>query len=221
MDRRSEVSGRHAVSWDGIDVLNAHVAVLDATGRVIEVNSSWRRFGRQNDARSDYVGCNYLEVCRAAAGQGDRAAARVAKGLAALLSGQADRFSLAYPCAGRTFRLRAKTISHPVGRVLVAHEDVTALLIARRDRNRARSGAAAARREHAATIAGAYEELGQSLAAISLAAHVLERADADNPALATIRMAVEEARRELRRLRYSVEAAPEVVRADGLARRSG
>ncbi|MFZ0269985.1 PAS domain-containing protein [Caulobacter sp.] len=207
MDSRSEISERYAVSWEGIDALNAHVAVLDTTGRVIDVNASWRRFGRQNDARSDYVGSNYLEVCRKAAGQGDRAAARMEEGLRALLSGQADRFRLAYNCAQRTFRLRARTISHPVGRVLIAHEDVTALLAARRDRNRADAEAAAAGREHAARIAGLHEELGQSLAAISLAVHVLERAGSDSPAVATIRVAVEEARRELRQLREADPAS--------------
>ena len=199
------MDGQDAGAWDGIDVLNAHVAVLDATGRVIEVNSSWRRFGRQNDAVSDYVGFNYLEVCRQAARQGERAAARTERGLEAMLSGRADRFSLAYHCATRTFRLRARTISHPVGRVLIAHEDLTALLIARRERNRARSRLAAARREHAEVVAAIYEEVGQSLAAITLATQVLARAPANSSAVTTIRMAVDEAKRELRLLRYKVD----------------
>ncbi len=194
-----------AGAWDGIDVLNAHVAVLDATGRVIQVNSSWRRFGRQNEAAGDYVGSNYLEVCRGAAEQGERAAARVEKGLRALLDGHADRFSLAYHCAARTFRLRARTINHPVGRILVAHEDLTALLIARRERNRARSRLAAVRRELAEGVAGIYEEVGQSLAAITLAAQVLDRSPANSSAVTTIRMAVDEARCELKLLRYRVE----------------
>ena len=200
------MDGRDAAgAWDGIDVLNAHVAVLDATGRVIEVNSSWRRFGRQNDATSDYVGCNYLEVCRKAAAQGDRTAGRAERGLAALLGGRAERFSLAYHCAARTFRLRARTIIHPAARVLIAHEDLTPLLVARRERNRARVRLATVRREHAEGVASLYEEVGQSLAAITLAAQVLDRAPANSSAVTTIRMAVDEARRELRLLRYKVE----------------
>lgn len=199
------MDGREAASWDGIDVLNAHVAVLDAAGQVIEVNSSWRRFGRQNDAAGDYVGFNYLEVCRRAAEQGDRTAERAERGLIALLSGRADHFSLAYHCAARTFRLRARTVSHPIARVLIAHEDLTALLIARRERNRARSRLAAARREHADAVEAIYEDVGQSLAAITLAAQVLGRAPANSSAVTTIRMAVDEARRELKLLRYKVE----------------
>lgn len=208
------MDGREAASWDGIDVLKAHVAVLDAAGRVIEVNSSWRRFGRQNDATSDYVGFDYVEVCRKAALLGDRTAGRAARGLEALLSGRAEQFGLAYHCAARTFRMRARTISHPVAKVLVAHEDVTALLIARRERNRARTRLAAARREHAEAVAGVYEEMGQNLAAIALAAQALDRQGANGSAVATIRMAVDEARRELRRLRHGVQGEPAEVRSD-------
>jgi hypothetical protein len=202
------MDGPGAASWDAIDLLNAHVAVLDAAGRVIEVNNSWRRFGRQNNAEFDYVGYDYVEVCRKAARLGDRAAARAQRGLEGLLSGRCQQFSLAYHCAARTFRMRARTISHPVARILVAHEDLTPLLIARRERNRARTGLASARREHAETVADVYEEMGQNLAAIALAALALDRAGANDSAVATIHMAVDEAKRELKRLRHGVEREP-------------
>lgn len=207
MDGQGLAFPEHPISWEGIDVLNAHVAVLDAAGRVIDVNNSWRRFGRQNHADSDYIGMNYLDVCRAAAAGGDRRAARAGKGLDALLAGRAEHFSMAYTCAARTFRMRARTISHPAGRVMVAHEDLTALLIARRDRKRAEVGLESARSEHAVTVADVYEELGQSLAAISLGALALDRAGADGSALTTIRLAVDEARRELKLLRYKTRPA--------------
>jgi hypothetical protein len=94
----------------------------------------------------------------------------------------------------------------------VAHEDLTALLVARRERNRARMRLVAARREHAAVVAGLYEELWQSLAAINLAAHVLGRSDANSSAVATIRTALDEARQELRLLRYKAEQGQADVR---------
>jgi hypothetical protein len=192
---------------DALDALQAHVAVLDEAGRVIEVNKRWRRFGKQNGASSDYVGFNYLEVCAPAAKAGDRRAQRVMKGLRSLLTGEADHFGLAYHCAERTFRLRARRVNEAPVRVFVAHEDITAILRARRERDHAHQGLAEAQREHAIRLDEAYEELGQRLAAITLATQVIERVGIATAAVATIRLAVDEARREVRLLRYEASAA--------------
>src|SRR5580658_1409467 len=48
-----------------LDALPAHIALLDATGVIISVNESWRRFAPEDAARywGQGVGANYLEAC--------------------------------------------------------------------------------------------------------------------------------------------------------------
>lgn len=190
-----------------IDALHAHVAVLDGTGRILAVNDRWRRFGRQNGAKSDYVGVNYLVICGRAADDGDRRAARVLKGLQRLLRGDSDEFAVAYPCGERSFRLRASKLADAPASLIVSHEDITALVQARRERDEAARSLIRASLEHSSLLADVYEELGQRLAAIRLAASALS--GGSPTALATIRLAVDEASHELRRLRRQPVAAPD------------
>jgi hypothetical protein len=84
----------------------------------------------------------------------------------------------------------------------VAHEDITALVLAKQERDRSRRSLQDARREHARRIEDAREELGQRLTGIALAATALERGGDPANAIALIQMAVEEARHELQLLRY-------------------
>lgn len=182
-----------------LDALKAHVAVLDGDGVVIAVNKQWRRFGQLNGATSDGLGESYLDVSNSAASQGDRAAIRVTARLRRLLDGEINTFTLPYTCAHRTFRLRATRVSQSPVRVLVAHEDITSLLDARRKLH----GATTVLSAHAARISEAYEELGQRLAAIALATHAIERGAPAAASVKIIRLAVEEAKQELRMLRYN------------------
>jgi signal transduction histidine kinase len=83
-----------------LDSLPAHVAVIDADGRILVTNAAWRRFQADNggDAASCDVGSNYLAACRCATGEGAEAAAKVAGGIEAVLSGEREQFTLEYPC---------------------------------------------------------------------------------------------------------------------------
>lgn len=174
-----------------IDVLSSHVALLDADGMIVAVNKAWRDFSAGNGGRGDYVGDNYLEVCRQAAAEGSKSAARALAGLKHVLNGSRWDFGLAYECRGAIFRLRAVPIMSDDGpRVLVSHEDITALVEARKAVRVAR-----------ASDARLAEELGQRLAAIGLALHVLKREGANPQALRTIDLALGEARHELKLLR--------------------
>src|SRR5262245_50638577 len=114
-----------------IDSLHANVAILDSDGAITEVNEGWRRFGDQRRATSDCVGLNYVRVCLNAAEAGDRSAERVANGLLRILRGQAFSYGKVYQCADRTFRMTARPISQPGGGIIVAHQDITALMAAR------------------------------------------------------------------------------------------
>ena len=189
-----------------LNALKAHVAVLDGAGAVVAVNTRWRRFRPNGASPRASVGDNYLDVCAEAAGQGNRDAVRVHRRLRRLLDGGLDGFGLVYPYNHRFFRLRATRIVAAPVRVLVSHEDITTHLAARRKLRIATAGLTDIRNRHASRIGEAYEELGQRLAAIALAAHAIERASQPSAAVTTIRIAVDEARRELRVLRYRAES---------------
>jgi len=183
-----------------IDSLNANVAVLDHAGQLVQVNEGWRRFGARRNAASDYVGLNYLKVCADAAERGDTGAERVEKGLRRLLDGGADTFGIVYRCGERIFRMSARPVSQPAGGVVVAHQDITALLDARRELYDAQH-------RHVTRVEAAHEELAQRLTAISLAAGALERGGNVDDAITLIKLAVEEARQELKLLRYESRRA--------------
>jgi two-component system, NarL family, sensor kinase len=185
-----------------INALHANIAILDQDGSIIAVNDKWRVFGSHRNAVSDCVGLNYLGVCATAAGLGDTSAARVEAGLRRLLHGEARTFGYAYTCAERTFRMSARRLGDPFGGIIVAHEDITALVNARRQRDLSRRSLSAAEQKHVAEFSHAYEELGQRLAAISLAAQAIEQGGDAVNAIALIYMAVDEARHELRAMRY-------------------
>ncbi|MFO7551371.1 MAG: EAL domain-containing protein [Haliea sp.] len=118
-----------------LDTLPANIALLDSEGKVLDTNSGWQEFARDNDYREADPGRerNYLAVCDAATGGDAEVAAEVAKGLRAILSGEsgARSFSLTYPCHSpeeqRWFRLMARPLTgegQPRGAV-VMHVDVT------------------------------------------------------------------------------------------------
>ncbi len=118
-----------------LDTLPANIALLDGDGNVLDTNSGWKTFARDNDYRGADQGHerNYLAVCDVATGVDAEAAAAVARGLRAILSGEsgAENFTLIYPCHSpdeqRWFRLMATPLEgsgQPRGAV-VMHIDVT------------------------------------------------------------------------------------------------
>ena len=123
-----------------IDSLPAHLAILDESGTIISINSSWRRFALDNDfSGHDYgLGTNYLDVCACANGTNAAEAPLVLRGLRDVLSGERDEFYLEYPCHSPTqqrwYALRATRFGssansgapdgEPV-RVVVTHEDIS------------------------------------------------------------------------------------------------
>ena len=122
-----------------IDSLPAHLAILEESGTIISINSSWRRYALDNDfSGNNYgLGANYLDVCARATGANAAEAPLVLRGLRDVLSGERDEFYLEYPCHSpseqRWYALRATRFGHsksaqsdgePV-RVVVTHEDIS------------------------------------------------------------------------------------------------
>ncbi len=121
-----------------LDVLPAHVALLDAAGKICTVNEAWRRFGRDNGATSAQCGAglNYLEVCERAGGAHAEEALAASQGIRDVLAGAADSFSIEYPCHSpherRWFVMTVTPLADDEQlRAIVMHFDVSALKLAK------------------------------------------------------------------------------------------
>ena len=122
--RRSEEFAR-----DVLDALPQEVAVLDASGSIIEVNEPWERMARENDASPQQVGpgANYFAVCEAASETGDADAKAALQALRAVLSGERDMCQMEYPChppgGMRWFLMQARRFNR--GGLVLSHSDIT------------------------------------------------------------------------------------------------
>ena len=115
-----------------LDSLDANIAVLDGTGRIVAVNRSWLVFAGVNDADMGKVGVgsDYLAVCDRAAAEGDETSGRVAEAIREVLAGRRMSFSLEYPCDSpairRWFALDITPLPKRRGGAVVSHMDITA-----------------------------------------------------------------------------------------------
>ncbi len=170
------------------DDLPVIAARLDEAGRIVAVNRAWRDFALANGYATDDlgVGRNYIDICRSAIGPRSRYAATAADGIAAVLSGSRDGFSLQYDCHSPTERHWYKLIvgrtDDPPGAV-VLHTDVTteAETAETLDRRRAEAEAAKLRAEQVMEarsrfLTAAGHDLRQPLQAAELFLDVLRGA---------------------------------------------
>lgn len=127
-----ELRVSEAFERDILNSLPAHIAVLDPSGTILEVNEPWLRFARANGAppvERAGVGANYLQACHKAWQEGDVYARAAVDGLKSVLEGGQMRFSLDYPCdgpdCGRWFNMEViKPLGDKVG-AIVAHTDIS------------------------------------------------------------------------------------------------
>jgi DNA-binding CsgD family transcriptional regulator len=120
-----------------LNALTVHVALLDAEGTIIGTNLGWKEYGEANtiDDPPDTIGMNYLAVCDTAEGESSEEAGDVARGLRSVIFGEAQEYSIEYPCHSPTekrwFFMRAVRLDGPGPlRVIVSHENITALKLA-------------------------------------------------------------------------------------------
>ncbi|MDJ0721813.1 MAG: LuxR C-terminal-related transcriptional regulator [Desulfobacterales bacterium] len=117
-----------------LNSLSAHIAILDADGVILETNEAWRRFANANNPgeRIDAVGSNYLGICDHADGDDADDAIQVAAGIRRVIAGRVREFVYDYPCHApdgkHWYYMRAiRMIGDDPIRVVVSHEDITAL----------------------------------------------------------------------------------------------
>ena len=127
-----------------LDSLPEHIAVTDRQGRIVMVNAAWRGFAERNGAPAldrCGVGTNYLDVClspdAAGAGDGDGdgdgeeggIGRAVHDGLRRMLDGEADGFTIEYPCHSpgerRWFLMHANRLNDGSGGIVVSHINIT------------------------------------------------------------------------------------------------
>ncbi len=114
-----------------LDSTGANIAVLDRTGRIVEVNQAWVEFGRANGmvlSASDWVGMNYLEICRADAATSPDAR-HAADLIDDVLAGRRGTGLLEYPCHSpweeRWFWMHVTPFRGDRGGVVVSHTNMT------------------------------------------------------------------------------------------------
>jgi serine phosphatase RsbU (regulator of sigma subunit) len=120
-----------------LNSLSANIAILDERGVILETNEAWKNFAMENKlrGRNDSIGVNYLDLCDATIGKEAKDAHNVAAGIRSVIAGEIKEFLYDYPCHGpdgrHFFYLRSIRVAdkEPI-RVVVSHEDITALKLA-------------------------------------------------------------------------------------------
>ncbi|MDO9271162.1 MAG: PAS domain S-box protein [Methylobacter sp.] len=116
-----------------LNSLAAHIAVLDAQGVIVSVNSAWRQFAAKNGlpaSMHSLLGFNYLDACKSIPNQpyGDEANAALT-GIAGVLEGKQESFHLEYPCHSpnqqRWFHMTVMPLQGSRRGVVVSHQTIT------------------------------------------------------------------------------------------------
>jgi PAS domain S-box-containing protein len=109
-----------------------NVAIIDEEANIVMTNDSWAAFGQANSLAPHFLekGVNYLQVCRAARGDGSDGAQDAAQALDAILEERRNYFEMEYPChspdRNRWFHLQAQGFAFEDKRwVVLAHLDIT------------------------------------------------------------------------------------------------
>ncbi len=182
--------------------LKDHIAILDREGNILDVNESWVRFARENDAKTLErigFGANYLEVCRKSADMGEEIAQAALKGIHSVIDGSRQWFEMEYPCDSPTekrwFHMTVVPFRALKGGVIVAHSDITEQKAVETESRRLR--AELAHRDRVVSIGaltGAIaHEINQPLAAIlSNAQAALRFLSDERPDLVEVREALQD-----------------------------
>ena len=130
--RTEEIRKSESFTNDIIDSMISHIAVLDATGKIIKINKPWKRFAEENCGHnfiSDFVGSNYLSACSTSIeSDGDQDAAAACDGINSVLQRKTEHFWMEYPCHSpaeqRWFLMTVSRLYDGHG-VVVSHTNIT------------------------------------------------------------------------------------------------
>jgi len=123
----------------------SEIVVLDREGRIVAVNRAWETSARRERVplSSVHPGADYFEILAQASHEGVGEGAAPAAGIRSVLSGEKDRFEVAYEYPHSTgtlhYLLCATRLTGVAGGAVVVHTDVTTLERAKLDLERALS----------------------------------------------------------------------------------
>jgi PAS domain S-box-containing protein len=116
-----------------LDSTAAHIVILDAEGVIIDVNTPWSRFARENNgAELEKFGPGASYFCPWSPEFGDTSnAAPAFEGIRQVQRGERETFQIEYPCHSpeedRWFTMLVQPLIGTHGQVLVSHTDITSL----------------------------------------------------------------------------------------------
>jgi PAS domain S-box-containing protein len=120
-----------------MDGVAPEIAILDAAGAIVYVNSSWVKFAAENASLDPgaYLGRNYVDVCLKSGSAGDVHAQEAAEGVRAVIAGALPSFTQKYPCHSREqerWFIMTVTRASTGSDIVIAHSDITQLVQAER-----------------------------------------------------------------------------------------
>lgn len=126
------ISASEVFVKDILNSLTESIAVLDENGKIMEVNTSWKEFGRCNDydSKTSGIGTNYYDVCkRAMLTRADSYAEQAFNGITAVAKQELHYFAMEYPCHSaseqRWFLMRVSPMTSPRKGIVISHEDIS------------------------------------------------------------------------------------------------
>ena len=112
------------------DSMSAQIAVLDEYGTIVQTNASWQRYA-SSLGNIDSIGQNYLALLPNLISQNQQVVHVVAVGMAAVADGDVPYFHapepVQCPCSTDWFTIKITPIRDAARRMVVTHEDVTAI----------------------------------------------------------------------------------------------
>ncbi len=122
--------------------LASGVAVIDRSGRVLQVNDRWRVFARTSDWMDGHAGGNLLERCAAAFDDGNQMAGDVVAGVSSVLDGSRKWFTIEHRTdAGSSaewWTVSAVPLNRPEGGAVLTRANITDLRQAELEAQRSR-----------------------------------------------------------------------------------
>ena len=116
-----------------LNALDTQIAVIDSMGQLVYVNQTWVEIGQCNGMPKDYdwLQQNYLQVCHAAAENGDQYGMLAISGISNTIKHMTPSFEMLYPCMhqeqNQWFKMRVVPLTGTANDLfLITHQNVTA-----------------------------------------------------------------------------------------------
>jgi two-component system, NarL family, sensor histidine kinase UhpB len=177
-----------------LDSLQSRIALLDRNGRIVSVNRVWREFQRDAEGPPSEAGADYLGELRGEEARGSHFAGELAEGIRAVLARETTLHSMEYevpgPRGSRAYFARVMPLEDSDQGAVVSHTDISdrvvtqaALQVAnRRLQALSKRVLAIQEDERRAISRELHDDVGQTMGALKIGLHRLERTAAGDDA---------------------------------------